>query len=485
MTTNASDLANQKVTPGARKKWIVALIIFLVVLLSSPIWGKGLWVDFFQYRATKNLQARNPESALQWLAYAQSLDDANPRTRILRARSFRKSHDVKQAYEELKAYYQLAGATDEYQQEQWLFNAQIGENADLQRHLSELLINPQGDIQDICETYVNSCVLNYQFNAALQILDLWEADFPEDPLPNFMRGKIYEHSRALKEATDEYQKTLKKDPQYAPAAYSLARVQLTLKKTEPAMQYYETAIANTEYPAPAQVGLARCLRLLNRNEEAKKVLAEVLKKESTQLQKEYQAMGDHKSAANSSAQLEMGNLELAEKNYAAALKWLEPAAQANPIDLAIKNSLALVYSRLGRKQEAKTLSLKIKETNEALEEIQRLLDQIREKPDDAELRYQIGKRYLNYVSEEQGIVWLNSVFRSNPNHGGAHDELARYYEQNLSRGDSFQRLAKTHREQADVQVAKQQPISGSKPEGAKTTETQQTPVSPSLSSEQK
>ena len=461
MTTNPSDQANLKVTPGVQKKWIVALIVFLVVLLSSPIWGKGLWVDFFQYRATKNLQSRNPEIALQWLGYAQSLDDANPETRILLARAYRKSHDVEQAYDELNAYYQLAGATDEYQQEQWLFKAQIGENADLQRHLSELLINPQGDIQDICETYVNSCVLNYQFNEALQILDLWEADFPEDPLPHFMRGKIYEHSRALKEATDEFQKTLKKDPQYAPAAYSLARVQLTLKKTEAAMRYYEMAIDNTEYPAPAQVGLARCLRLLNRNDAAKELLIEVLKKENAQLQKEYQAMGDHKSAANSVVQLEMGNLELAEKNYEAALQWLEPAAQANPIDLAIKNSLALVYSRLGRKQEAKTLSLKIKETNEALEEIQDLLDQIREKPDDVELRFQIGKRYLNYVSEEQGIVWLNSVFRSRPHHWGAHDELARYYEQNRSRGESFQRLANTHREQADALAARQSSV----PEG--------------------
>lgn len=476
MTTNANDLATQKATTGARKKWILAFIILFVVILSSPVWGQGLWIDYFQYCAVKNLQARNPESALQWLVYAQSLDDANPKTKLLLARAYRKSHDVKQAYEELNAYYQLAGATEEYQQEQWLFKAQIGENADLQRHLSELLINPQGDIQDICETYVNSCVLNYQFNEALQILDLWEADFSEDPLPNFMRGKIYEHSRALKEATEEYQKTLSKDPRYAPAAYSLARVQLTLKKTEAAMQYYERAIANTKYPAPAQVGLARCLRLLNRNEEAKKTLAEVLKKESTQLHKEYQAMGDHKSTANSAAQLEMGNLELAEKNYEAALKWLEPAAQVNPIDLAIKNSLALVYSRLGRKQEAKTLSLKIKETNEALEEIQHLLDQIREKPDDAELRYQIGKRYLNYVSEEQGIVWLNSVFRSNPNHGGAHNELARYYEENHSRGDSFQRLAKAHREQADA-LAKQRPVSERESGGAKTTGVQQAPAS--------
>ncbi|MFH1300736.1 MAG: tetratricopeptide repeat protein [Planctomycetota bacterium] len=318
--------------------------------------------------------------------------------------------------------------------------------------MSELLIQPQGDIQDICETYVNSCILNYQFNDALQILKLWEADFPEDPLPNFMRGKLFEHNRALQEATEEFQKTLEKDPAYAPAAYNLARIQLTLKKTEAAMQYYQTALDNTEHQAPAQVGLARCLRLLNRNAEAKKLLAEVLQKNVKELQEDYQAMGDHKLSANSAVNLEMGNLELAEKNYAAALKWLEPAAQANPRDLGIKNSLTIVYSRLGRKQEAKELSLSIKETNDALAEIQQLLDQVQQKPADAELRFQIGKAYLKYVSEEQGVVWLNSVLHYQPDHWGAHAELARYYEQNLSRGDSFQRLAKIHREKANAFV---------------------------------
>lgn len=480
MITNTSGLADQKATRGARKKWIYALIIFLVVILSSPIWGKGLWVDFFQYRATKNLQARNPESALQWLGYAQSLDDTNPKTRILLARSYRKSHDVEQAYIELKNYYQLVGSTEAYLQEQWLLKAQIGDNTDLQKHLSELLIKPQGDIQDICETYVNSCILNYRFNDALKILELWEADFPEDPLPHFMRGKIYQHNRALQEAIKEFKTALDKDNTFAPAAYNLARIQLTLKKTKAAAKYYQITLDNTKFQAPAKVGLARCLRLLNQNAEAKKILAEVLENDVKELQIEYQAMGDHKFLANSAPHLEMGNLELAEKNYEAALKWLEPAAQANPRDLGVKNSLAIVYSRLGRKQKAKELSLVIKETNDALEEIQQLLDQLLQEPNNAELRFQIGKKYLMYVSEEQGIVWLNSVLQSQADHWGAHDELAKYYEQNLSRGTSFQRLAKLHREQAKALADR--PQEQSLPRGEKTDEPQ--PAEKSVNSSQ-
>ncbi len=438
----------------ARKKLILSLVILLVAILSSPVWGRGLWISLFQDRAVQNLLERNPENALEWLAYAQALDDQNPTTKILFARAYRKSRDVEQAYSVLMKYYELAGSTEEYLQEQWLLKAQIGDNADLQKHLSELLIKDQADMQDICETYVNSCILNYQFNDALKILELWEADFPEDPLPNFMRGKIYEHERALQDAIKEFQKTLDKDRTYAPAAYSLARIQLTLKKTEAAMKYYQTTLANTKFKSPAKVGLARCYRLLNQNQKAKQLLLEVLEKDVKELQKEYQVMGEPKFLANSAAHLEMGTLELTAKNYEAALKWLEPAAKANPRDLGIKNALAIVYSRLGRKQEAKELSQTIKETNNALAEIQDLLDQMRKEPPNPELRFQIGKAYLKYISEEQGIVWLNSVLRSLPHHRGTHIELARYYEQNRARGESFERLAKIHREKANALTKK-------------------------------
>ncbi|MFH1303270.1 MAG: hypothetical protein ABIK07_19570, partial [Planctomycetota bacterium] len=136
MTTNVSGSTDKKVTSGARKKLLLSLIILLAVLLSSPVWGQGLWLDFFQNRAAHSLHARRPENALKWLAYAQTLDDGNARTQILLARAYRKSHDVEQAYIELKNYYQLAGSTAEFLQEQWLLKAQIGDNADLQTHLS-------------------------------------------------------------------------------------------------------------------------------------------------------------------------------------------------------------------------------------------------------------------------------------------------------------------------------------------------------------
>lgn len=445
-----SNKTQDKSISGSRKKRVLLSAGLLIVVVSSPLWARGFWVNFLQNRAESNLLTRDPEQSLKWLGYAQSLDSQNARTRILLARAYRKSHDMEQAYAALKNYFELAGSTDEFRQEQWLLKAQIGDNADLQMHLSEMLIKPEGNIQDICETYVNSCILNYQFNDALQILELWEADFPDDPLPNFMRGKMYEHKLAWQDAIAEYQSTLKKDPEYAAAAYSLGRIQLTLKKTEEALEYYQRAIDSTQNQAPAKVGIARCLRLLNRNEEAKQLLREVLALNVEELQAQYQAMGDHKFEGRTAAQLAMANLELADKNYEAALKWLEPAAMANPMDLGIKNSLALVYSRLGRKTEAKELSREIKETNDALAEIQQLLDQVQLKPDDPELRFQIGKMYLKHVSEEQGVVWLNSVLLYQPDHLGAHLELARYYADNQSRGKSFQRLADLHRKQVET-----------------------------------
>jgi tetratricopeptide (TPR) repeat protein len=466
-----------KISSARKKRLLVLGLILLGIVVSAPFWGQGLWIDFCQQRAEQNLLAREPERALEWITSAARFDESNPRTALLKARALRKAHDVEGAYAALKSYYELEGATPAFQQEQWLLKAQVGDNSDLQAHLSEILIEPEGSVQDICETYVNSCILNYQFDDALQILKLWEADFPTDPLPNFMRGKMYEHNLAWEAASTEYEAALSKDPGFAPAAYSLGRIQLTLKKTEAALEYFQRAVQNTDQPWPAQVGVARCLRLLNRNAESKALLEQVLQEDPEKLQKSYQALGDHKVLALSSPQQEMAKLELAEKNYEVALKWLEPAARANPLDLGIKNSLVQVYSRLGRKEEAKELGQLIKETNQVLAEIPNLLERVQANPGDVELRFEIGSKYLKYVSEEQGVVWLNSVLQYQPDHWGAHQALANYYEQNLSRGASFERLAKLHRERAQALAAQQNQVTPlSRDENSEKTETPEQPV---------
>lgn len=451
MRSQATDSTETNTKTTARKKRLLVVgLILLGIVGSAPFWGQGLWVDFCQQRAEANLLARDPERALEWIASAERYAVDNPELILLKARALRKSHDVQAAYAELQKYFELAGLTPALEQEQWLLKAQVGDNADLQMHLSDVLMAPEGDLQDICETYVNSCLLNYQFNDALQILELWEADFPADPLPHFMRGKMYEHNLTWDEAIAEYQRALDKAPGYAPAAYSLGRSHLTLKKTEEARDYFQQALENTSNPGPVKIGLARCLRLLGQNQEAKFLLKEVLSEEVEQLRKEFQAMGDHKVAASTSAQLEMAHLELADKNYEAALNWLEPAAEADPLNLRIKNTLLQVYSRMGQKEKARALGKEVKRTNEVLAEISDLLKVVEESPGDADLRFQVGKKYLNYVSEEQGVVWLNSVIRLKPTHRAAHAELAHYYEQNLSRGPSFERLARQHRAQAEA-----------------------------------
>ena len=62
------------------------------------------------------------------------------------------------------------------------------------------------------------------------------------------------------------------------------------------------------------------------------------------------------------------------------------------------------------------------------------------------------------------MVWLNSVLAWQPDHWGAHQELADYYERNLSRGPSFERLARQHRERARELAPRQQNSSTTKKE---------------------
>ena len=77
--------------------------------------------------------------------------------------------------------------------------------------------------------------------------------------------------------------------------------------------------------------------------------------------------------------------------------------------------------------------------------MERQLREVVERPDDIELRYQIGTTLLKYASPDDGAKWLGTVLQLDPDHAKAHLGLAAYYE---ARGEREKALA--HRLQAEA-----------------------------------
>jgi Tfp pilus assembly protein PilF len=69
----------------------------------------------------------------------------------------------------------------------------------------------------------------------------------------------------------------------------------------------------------------------------------------------------------------------------------------------------------------------VAEAEGALDRINRLLRTAVERPDDAEIRYEIGMSLLKYGSPDDGAKWLRTVLELDPKHQKAQEALAAYH----------------------------------------------------------
>jgi tetratricopeptide (TPR) repeat protein len=281
------------------------------------------------------------------------------------------------------------------------------------------------------------------------VLDVWQADFPRDPLPHLLRGRVYEHLGNWGLAEKEYLAALAQEPKHAATAYNLARLYLSQNKPEKALEYYRLCDAATHGGAPARIGIAHCLRLLEQPEEARALLEAVLSEDSAQRELQFRAVGEPAEAAHTAAEAQLGQLELVARNYAEAVRWLEPAVTANPRDWKVRYALATALRSLGRTAEADAHLARVQEIKAALKTLDTGLDALQGDPANVEVRYQIGMVFLKHLSENQGLVWLHSVLTYDPRHAATHRALAEYYGAKAAENPQFAALAQEHRHLAE------------------------------------
>jgi Tfp pilus assembly protein PilF len=70
----------------------------------------------------------------------------------------------------------------------------------------------------------------------------------------------------------------------------------------------------------------------------------------------------------------------------------------------------------------------VAEAEESLARMERQLRVVVNRPDDVEVRYDIGMTLLKYGSPEDGAKWLLTVVEQQPDHKRTHQALAVYYE---------------------------------------------------------
>lgn len=410
-----------------RRTWY--LLGLLIPLVLMAVLGRGIFASIPIGSARESLRQRNlpaAESALEW---ARWLAPKNGEIALLEARIRRKQGRIEEAMECLKQARELGQEEKAVKREEVMMAAQIGRMHEAEQHLEAILDSPEGDTQEICQAFVSGYILTCRFESAMQMINAWQADFPDDPEPRYMRGLIQKQLKNWQEAEDELLAAVTLDPTHGDAILLLADVLMSREHPQQALDWYQYFRSSQPRHPEAEIGAAKALRILGRPEEARTIIDNLLQQDSS----------------NALAQVEMGELELAAGRYDEAVEWMQQASDRRPNDISILFRLAAALSAAGRPNEALPHFNRAEAAKTALGRVSDLTRQIYSTPNDLAARTELGKILIEQGSTREGVFWLKSVFDFDPHNRQAHEALAGYYESRRSVDPRFAELAAEHR----------------------------------------
>jgi len=111
-----------------------------------------------------------------------------------------------------------------------------------------------------------------------------------------------------------------------------------------------------------------------------------------------------------------------------AEEWALAATRQAPGDRDAFSVLALALEAQGKTDDLRRCQERINKIDADRDLVTRLGDRAREEPGNLALHYEIAAALLRLGRTEQGIRGLEGVLAADPQHAGAHKELADYYE---------------------------------------------------------
>jgi len=392
-------------------------------------------VQFHCGRARQFLDNRHDRRALHELRTALRLAPDGAEIHFLLARTHRRLGNLGVVQPLLRRAVKLGGDGQRAERETWMALAQSGRLREAEPHLTELLTDSRDDGMDICEAYVQGYFTNLRTREALQLLDAWQRDYPEDAQSYFMRGYLMQTLTKWPEAVAAYRRGLELAPDETMMRCRLAGVLTELHQIDEANTLFRRCVDEAPHVPEILTSWANCLAVQGNVSEARRLLEQTLDR----------VPGDFQALR------QLGEAELSQGEFEKALEHLESAARQRPYDPTTRNALGKALRALGRGDEAQLHLDYVAEAEESLARMERQLRVVVERPDDVEVRYDIGMILLRYGSPEDGARWLLTVLEQQPDHNAAHEALAAYYE---SRGDLHNAALHRHRGRGPVERTK-------------------------------
>ena len=413
------------------RAWVIGSVVGTCALVAWNVWPAArLRSDLAAARQL--LRQARPEAA------AERLDDVLRRipdsdeAEFLLAVANRRRERLDLVEPHLVRAADLGWDPKEIERERYLMLFQAGDFRAAGPYLKELLL--EGGSNDLADEVYEVMVRGYMaallFKEAQFSLDYWLKWRPENADAYLLKARLAEVMNDQPGEVAAYRAILTFEPSNFIARRKLAKTLMLQHHLDDALPLFLQCREERPDDAATLLGLAEWNQRRGRLSEARQIVESLLKLPMNRR--------DRGAALNL-----FGQIARAEKDYPAAIGALEEAVQLDPADGAAVYGLSQLLLRAGRADEAAPYLARWGEIQKIDQVLDDLHDAIIRRPDDADLRSQIGTALLEKGDVTAGVNWLLSALFHDRAHAATHERLAEHYER-----AGQDELARRHREAA-------------------------------------
>jgi predicted Zn-dependent protease len=395
-----------------------------------------LWAEHQLAAAERHLRAHQLEQAQASIDRVRRVWPHSGRALLLAARIARHGDRYEEADELLGACRKVLGNAEALQTEELLLSLQRGEaTAQTEALVWRLIDGGHAERLELLEAMTRGWMLTFRLRSAVQGLNRWLEERPDEVRALFWRGWVLEKLHQSEPAERDYRRALELDADHGPCRLRLANLLLLTERPDHARRLLEEHLRREPGSTEATVSLALALDGLGRTAEARRLLRAMLAEHP-----------DHALGWRQLGKLSLNANDLDEAGAALARAYAEAPQDAETV---------FAYYQYLEKAQKKDEATRVRARHDALKARLRRLDELITKsmeqaPHDPDLMSEIGVMYLEEGRAEWhgwALWWLSRALERDPLHRRTHEALARHYEK-TGQPD----LAERHRKAAQLRA---------------------------------
>lgn len=359
---------------------------------------------------------------------------------FLAAEAARRCGDLAAASLHLKHAAERGWAADAVALERALIQVQEGNLAAVESGLRRDLAEGHPKSPQILAVIVPALLAQYRLIEAAELTSRW-IELQPNSIPAWsLRASILERLRKFDETVEALRNVVRLAPDDLPARLNLARALLaTHQSVDEAATLLEWVQQRDPTHPELRVQLALCREEQGRLDEATAIMDQLIAEGTT----------------NPVIYHHRGRIELNRGRPEQALPLLQRSVELDRSEPGSLYTLLLCLQRIGTPEQVQQAETRWKNCEADLKRVAALSRIVAVNPHDPEPRRELGELFLRNGREDEGVRWLQSALREQPQHRATHQLLADYFERQNRPAE-----AAVHRrilEQLDNAIIKQRP----------------------------